>query len=283
MNKQNDTSGKVAGFSRADLLKRGTLAGAGALALGPATALAATTHGEPEAAKVQQLYRIYLSETTDFTLCVFSALLIPQSHFPQAVKRARSFRAGLQSTHGVRTNYDIRAAGLIGNRSHTSRVQLSDPDIVDVYKRCLNFTANTAGAELLLAQFPNKQRRTALTQLLLRVNAHLHKWNGYGVLIGHESTGPAIHSLMSGLSFYRGIPAQLDPWFKAGRPQLDRIVSHPKLRVGRHIQFVEFSNFAAFAQLRQTNPSPRVLALGLQNSITTLKPVLVEVVRPRKT
>jgi hypothetical protein len=276
----NRTDGK--GISRAELLKRGTLAGAGALALGPMAAQAASTaQFEPDATSARQLFRIYLSETTDFTNCVFSALLIPQANFPAAVKRARTFRAGLQTKYGIRTNHDIRAAGLIGNHSHFSNLQLTDAQIAQIYLKGLHFTAKTAGAKLLLAEFPSKQRRLALTQLLVRTNARLHKWNGYGVLISHAVTATAIHPLMRSLVLYRGIPAQLDPWFEPGKPQLDRIVSHPKLRAGRHIQFVEFSNFASFARLRFTNPSQRVMTLQVQNAISILKPILVEVVRPR--
>jgi hypothetical protein len=270
------------GLSRADLLKRVGITGAGAAALGTVPGLSAQAAAAPTARR--DLYRIYLSESTDGVWCVFSALLMPQSHFKTAVKRARVFRAHLQKTYSIRTSRDIKAMALIGNHTHFASRAVTDAEIVAIYTSSLRFITKNPGTKLWLTQFTSPERRQALAQLLARINAFLRESNGYAVLIDHERNAPSHLALLRGRLFFPAVPSSLDPWFgteSRRKPDFDRIISNPRMHAGKHVQFAQFSNYASFAFLRHLEPSARVKSLGLTNAVDILRPILAEVVRGR--
>ena len=118
----------------------------------------------------------------------------------------------------------------------------------------------------------------------MHTNARLRKAGSYGVLICHADSAPALNPLMHGLHLYNPVPAALDPWQTNSKHapaiSLDRIVGHPRLRSGRHIQFVELSGFISFAALRHLAPTDHVKQLQIKDAINIVKPILLEVVRP---
>ena len=134
------------GISRGQLIK-GLGVGAAAATLAPGLVTTAEAAGVQPQVKVKELYRIYLSESTDLTTAVFSALLIPDSHFKKSVTMARGFRSSLQRSFRVRTTVDISASKLIGNRGHIADTLLKDDQRVEIFKGGLQFGGNVPWGE----------------------------------------------------------------------------------------------------------------------------------------
>ena len=143
------------------------------------------------------MHLIYIDDSRDEKLCVFSALAVPAAKWKENFRRIKEFRRELKRTDGIYVSKEFHAWELVSGRG-----KISDK-IVTKYRRCqiffqtLNLVSELDGARLFNAVFPQKMQDRAFERMVNRINRTLQEWNSYGILFCDEGREGAITRLVA--------------------------------------------------------------------------------------
>jgi hypothetical protein len=236
-------------------------------------------------AGVRSMHLIYVDDSRDEKLCVFSALALPVDQWHEAFSRVREFRRKLRRAHGIYVYKELHAWKFVSGRGHISDRIVTKGQRCAIFRDALEMTAGLPGARLFNAVFPRKQDERAFEWLLNRINRTLNTWDSYGLLICDHGKNVVYTRMVRRMYVYNPIPSQFGSWMGTGKSwkniPLDRIVEDPFFKDSAQSYFVQLADFAAYALLRKENPLPSKSRYGLDVAFYKLNPILVLEARPR--
>ena len=225
------------------------------------------------------MHLIYIDDSRDEQLCVFSALALPIDQWHAAFQMIRDFRRELRRAYGIYVYKELHAWKFVSGRGRPSDRIVTKGQRASIFKEALKVMANLPGARLFNAVFPRNDDEKALEWMLNRINRALQAWGSHAILVCDKGKEVAYTRLVRRMYVYNPIPSQYGMWRETGSAwkniPLDRIVEDPFFKDSAQSYFVQLVDFSAYALLRRERPIPSKTKYGLDRAFNVLAPILV--------
>lgn len=226
------------------------------------------------------MHLIYIDDSRDEQLCVFSALAIPVDQWRAALQQIREFRRRLRREHGIYVYKELHAWKFVSGRGRPSDRTVTKSQRCSIFREVLDLTAELPGVRLFNACFPAKQDTRAFERLVNRINRTLQAWGSYGLLISDEGKEPVYRRLVRRMAVFNPIPSRFGVWRDTGEVTrnipIDRIVEDLVFKRSDQSYFIQFADFVAYSLLRRERPTDYVTRYGLHTAFGTLDRILVK-------
>ncbi len=225
------------------------------------------------------MHLIYLDNSGDDQLVIFSALAIPIDQWHAAFKQVRDFRRVLKKTYGIYIHKELHAWEFVSGRGNISDHVVTKWQRCAIFRDALTMTGTLPGVRLFNAVFPKAQDERALERLLNRINRTMVTWNSHAILISDKGKELAYTRLVRKMYVFNPIQSRYGTWKDTGATwkniPLERIVEDPFFKDSSQSYFVQLVDFAAYALLRRERPLASKSKYGLDQDFAYLTPILV--------
>lgn len=226
------------------------------------------------------MHLIYIDDSRDEQLCVFSALAVPADEWRNAFEQVRQFRRDLKKSDGIYVYTELHAWKFVSGRGQIADRVVTKGRRCQIFKETLEMMTNLPGARLFNAVFlPAKEDERAFEWLLNHINRTMQAWDSRAILICDEGKETAYTRLVRRMGVYNPIPSQFGVWLDTGATTknipLDRIIEDPFFKTSSQSYFIQLVDFCAYALLRRERPVPSKTKYGLDQAFNLLSPILV--------
>lgn len=213
------------------------------------------------------MHLIYIDDSRDEELCVFSALAILADRWNPCLKKIKGFRHELKMSDGISVETEFHAWKFVSGRGQIADGVVTKGRRCQIFKQTLQMVTILPEVRLFNTVFPAKARELAYETLLGRINQTLQLWDSYAILICDEGN--------------EGIYTRLVRRMQTSKNKaIDRIVEDPFFKQSDQSYFIQLSDFCAYALLRQERPIESKTRYGLDQAFNLLKPISEEIIRP---
>lgn len=213
------------------------------------------------------MHLIYIDDSSDEKLSVFSALTIPAENWNLCFEQIKEFRHELKTTDGIFVVTEFHAWKFVSGRGRISEGIVTKQRRCQIFKQTLEMTAKLPGARLFHTVFSAKASKLAFQALLSEINRSLQQWNSRAILICDEG----------GEDIYTRLVRRLQT---SSSPPINRILEDPFFKQSNQSYFIQLSDFSAYALLRQEHPVESKTKYGLDRAFNLLKPISEGIIRP---
>jgi len=225
------------------------------------------------------MHLIYIDDSRDERLCVFSALAIAADKWLEAFRQVRQFRHDLKKSDGIYVYVELHAWKFVSGRGRISDRVVTKGRRCQIFKEALQMVAGLPGIRLFNAVFSTKQDERAFERLLNRINRAMHAWDSRAILICDEGKETTYTKLARRMHIYNPIPSRYGTWKDTGETRknipIDRIIEDPFFKKSSQSYIIQLADFCAYALLRRENPIPSKTKYGLDQAFKLLSDILV--------
>lgn len=223
---------------------------------------------------------IYIDDSRDEKLCVFSALSVPSATWHESFRLIKQFRHELRQRDGIHIHKELHAWKLVPGRGAISDRIVPKGRRCEIFRTALRITACLPQVFLFNAVFPAKEDERAFEWLLNRINRALQGWACHGILICDKGKDEAYTRLRRRLGSFNPIPSKYGKWTESGRSTknipIDRAVEDPFFKDSQQSHFTQIVDCCAYALLRQERPLESKSRYGLDSAFDLLDPILMK-------
>ncbi|MFQ5794383.1 MAG: DUF3800 domain-containing protein [Candidatus Bipolaricaulia bacterium] len=225
------------------------------------------------------MHLIYIDDSRDEQLCVFSALAIAADQWLDAFRQVRQFRHDLRESDGIYVYKELHAWKFVSGRGQIADRTVTKGRRCQIFKEALQRVADLPGTRLFNAVFSAKQDERAFERLLNRINRTMVTWGSHAILICDEGKESRYTRLARKMHVYNPIPSKYGAWKDTGTEMknipIDRILEDPFFKKSEQSYFIQLTDFCAYALLRRERPIPSKTRYGLDQAFQFLEPILV--------
>lgn len=231
------------------------------------------------------MHLVYVDDSRDEHLGVFSALGVPAHDWHAAFDRFREFRRELRRRDGIYVHKELHAWKFVSGRGNIADRVVPKGRRCQIFKDVLRLLADIEGLRLFNAAFPPKNDERAFEWLLNRINRTMQAWDSRAILVCDEGKEAAYTRLRRRMGVYNPIPSRYGVWLDTGDAKknipIDRIIEDPFFKKSGQSYFIQMVDFCAYALLRRERPIPSKTKYGLDEAFNLLAPILVLEASPR--
>jgi len=225
------------------------------------------------------MHLIYIEDSADEHLAVFTALAIPVEQWRTCFGMVRDFRRNLKQAHGIYIYKELHAWKFVSGRGQIAPSIISKGQRAAIFREGLQLMTTLPGAQMLNACFPKGQMDRAFERLLNRIERSLVAWDSHGMLLCDQGKEGDYTRLVRRMNIYNPIRSRFGSWGATGSSwrniPLERIVEDPVFKRSDKSYFIQLVDFAAYSLLRRERPTPNIQNLGLHNAFEILHPILL--------
>ncbi len=225
------------------------------------------------------MHLIYIDDSKDEEICVFSALAVPVDQWHAAFQQIRDFRRTLHKAYGIYTYKELHAWKFVSGRGRPSDRVVTKGQRAAIFLDTLKLLAGLPGVRLFNVVFPRNQDERAFERLLNRANRSLLAWGSHALLVCDQGKEIAYTQMVRRMYVYNPIPSQFGHWSDTGQSRknipLDRIVEDPFFKDSAQSYYIQMVDFAAYALLRRERPVASKTRYGLDKAFDLLSAILV--------
>jgi len=225
------------------------------------------------------MHLIYIDDSADEKLALYSALAIPVEHWRESFSMIKEFRSKLRKEHGIYVSKELHAWKFVSGRGNISDRVVTKFERVTVFNEALGLITQLPDVRLFNTVFPKSQMMRAYERLMNRINRTLQAWNSHGILVCDKGNELAYTQLVRRMGVYNPIPSAYNPSWNTGASwrnvPIDRIVEDPFFKPSDQSFFIQLCDFSAYALLRRENPLESKSKYGLDKSFEILTSILV--------
>jgi hypothetical protein len=225
------------------------------------------------------VHLIYLDDSRDERLCVFSALAVPSDEWREAFSAVRQFRRALKQTDGILVHAEFHAWKFVSGRGYLGPRVVAKGRRCQIFRDALAMVAGLPGVRLWNAVFPASDEERAFERLLNRINRTMEAWGSRAILICDEGKETVYTRLTRRMGVYNPIPSRYGTRTDTGAVTknipIARILEDPFFKRSDQSYFIQFVDFCAYALLRRERPVPSKTKYGIDQAFTALSPILV--------
>ncbi len=213
------------------------------------------------------MHLIYIDDSGDEELCVFSALTIRANKWNACLKEVKKFRHGIQASDGISIYTEFHAWKFVSGRGKIADRVVTKGRRCQIFKQTLQMVATLPEARLFNVVFPTKANVPAYEALLGSINQSLQQQDSYAILICDEGKEAIYTQLVRRMQTLKnGV--------------IDRILEDPFFKQSDQSYFIQLSDFCAYALLRQERPITSKTKYGLDQAFNLLDPISEGIIRP---
>ncbi|MDE0400721.1 MAG: DUF3800 domain-containing protein [Candidatus Poribacteria bacterium] len=213
------------------------------------------------------MHLIYIDDSGDEELCVFSALMIRADKWNSCLEEIKNFRRDIQTSDGISVYTEFHAWKFVSGRGKIADGVVPKGRRCQIFKQTLQMIAMLPEARLFNVVFPTKASGHAYEALLEGINRGLQTWDSHAILICDEGKDAIYTRLV------RRMQASKDG-------AIDRILEDPFFKQSDQSYFIQLSDFCAYALLRQEHPIESKTKYGLDEAFNLLEPISEGIIRP---
>ncbi len=225
------------------------------------------------------MHLIYIEDSADENLAIFSALALPVEQWRTCFSIVRDFRKDLKRAYGIYIYKELHAWKFVSGRGQIAPAIVTKPQRAAIFRQALETVTNLPGAQMLNACFPKGQADRAFERLLNRIERSLVAWDSHGILLCDQGKEGDYTRLVRRMNVYNPISSRFGGWgptrSSSRNIPLDRIVEDPVFKRSDKSYFIQLVDFAAYSLLRRERPTPNITQLGLANAFEILQPILL--------
>jgi hypothetical protein len=225
------------------------------------------------------MHLIYIEDSADEHLAVFSALAIPVEQWRICFAMLRDFRRHLKHAYGIYIYKELHAWKFVSGRGQIAPALVAKAERAAIFRQALQLMTTLPGAQMLNACFPKAEMDRAFERLLNRIERSLVAWDSHGILLCDEGKEGDYTRLVRRMNIFNPIPSSFGSWGVTGSAwrniPLERIVEDPVFKRSDKSYFIQLVDFSAYSLLRRERPTPNIQRLGLHNAFDILRPILV--------
>ena len=182
------------------------------------------------------MYLIYIDDSGDEELCVFSALTIRAGKWNSCLEEVKQFRHDLQTSDGISIYTGFHAWKFVSGRGKIADGIVTKGRRCQIFKQTLQVIAALPEARLFSTVFPTKASDPAYEALLRDINRTLQRWDSQAILICDEGKDAIYTKLVRRLQTLEN-------------GAIDRIIEDPFFKQSDQSYFIQLSDFCAYALL----------------------------------
>ena len=213
------------------------------------------------------MHLIYIDDSGDEELCVFSALTILDDKWNSCFKQIKGFRHELKTSDGIFVDTEFHAWEFVSGRGKIANDIVTKGRRCQIFKQTLQIVTMLPEARLFNTVFPAKASGLAYEALLGGINRTLQLWDSHAILICDEGKEGIYTRLVRRLQTLRN-------------RAIDRILEDPFFKSSNQSYFIQLSDFCAYALLRRERPIESKTRYGLDQAFNLLKPISERIIRP---
>lgn len=225
------------------------------------------------------MHLIYIDDSRDEKICVFSALAIPAGQWRASFQKIREFRRNLKKSDGIYVYTEFHAWKFVSGRGKISDRFVPKGRRCQIFIEALQLVANLPGARLFNAVFPAKEDERAFEWLVNRINRTMKAWDSRAMLICDKGKEAAYIRLIRRMGVYNPIPSRFSVWHDTGESTknipIELILEDPFFKRSNESYFIQLVDFAAYALLRREVPIASKTKYGLDKAFAYLSSILV--------
>ena len=213
------------------------------------------------------MHLIYIDDSGDEELSIFSALTIRADKWSSCLEEIKNFRRGIQTSDGIFLYAEFHAWKFVSGRGKIADGVVPKGRRCQIFKQTLQMVAMLPGARLFNVVFPTKASGDAYEALLIGINRILQTWDSHAILICDEGKD----------AIYTRIVRRMQ---KLKNGTIDRILEDPFFKQSDQSYFIQLSDFCAYALLRQERPIASKTRYRLDQAFNLLEPISEGIIRP---
>jgi len=228
------------------------------------------------------MHIIYMDDSRDEKLCVFSALAIKDECWRESFQVIRDFRRDLKKRFGIFVYKEIHAWKLVSGRGMISDQIVTKYQRNQIFREILELITNLPSARLFNAVGSAKDDERIFERMLNRIErtSQPDNWNSYFILFCDEGKEATYTRLSRKMAVYNPIPSKYGGWGDDGSPSknipIQRILEDPVFKKSDQSYFIQLVDCCAYALLRRERPIPSRSKYGLEKAFSILDPILVK-------
>ena len=213
------------------------------------------------------MHLIYIDDSGDEELCIFSALTIRADKWNFCLKEIRKFRHDIQTSDGISIYREFHAWQFVSGRGKIADGVVPKGRRCQIFKQTLQTVATLPETRLFNTVFPTKANEPAYEALLESINRTLQSWDSHAILICDEGKETIYTKLVRRMQTLEN-------------GAIDRILENPFFKQSDQSYFIQLSDFCAYALLRQERPIESKTKYGLDQAFNLLEPISEGIIRP---
>jgi len=224
------------------------------------------------------MHLVYIDESKDEKLCVYSALAIPVDQWREHLSEIQTFRKKLKESDGIYVKKEMHAWKFVSGWGKISSRCVSKKRRCQIFRETLELVANLDGVRLFNACFPRNEELTAFERLVTRIDRTMREWGSHALLVLDAGNEGTFRKLVRRMRRYNPIPSQYGSWENGNVTKnipLKRIVEDPFFHRSEDSYFIQLVDFCAYALLRKENPTQKSAKCGVGKAFDVLHPILV--------
>ena len=225
------------------------------------------------------MHIIYIDDSRDEVLSIFSALAIPAAQWRAAFSQIKAFRRALRASDGIFVQKEFHAWEFVSGRGQISDRVVTKWRRSRIFIEALRVAAGLPGARLFNAIAPKKKENWAFERMVNRINRTMVAMDSRAILFCDEGKEAEYTRLVRRMGVYNPIPSQFGEWKGDGTATrnipIDRIIEDPVFKRSDQSYFLQLADFAAYSLLRRERPVPSKVKYGLDQAFGELADILV--------
>lgn len=213
------------------------------------------------------MHLIYIDDSGDEELCVFSALMIRADKWNACLEKIKNFRRDIQTSDGISVYTEFHAWKFVSGRGKIADRVVTKGRRCQIFKQTLQMVATLPDVRLFNTVFPNKASEPAYEVLLASINHNLQRSDSHAILICDEGKDAIYTRLVRRMQ-------------ASQNEAIDRILEDPFFKQSDQSYFIQLSDFCAYALLRQEHPIESKTKYGLDKAFNLLEPISEGIIRP---
>ena len=213
------------------------------------------------------MYLIYIDDSGDEELCVFSALTIRADKWNFCLKEIKKFRHDIQTSDGISVYKEFHAWKFVSGRGKLADGIVPKGRRCQIFKQTLQMISMLPEARLFSTVFSAKASEPAYEALLGSINRNLQQQDSHAILICDEGKETIHTKLVRHMQTLEN-------------GAIDRILEDPFFKQSGQSYFIQLSDFCAYALLRQEHPLASKTKYGLDQAFNLLEPISEGIIRP---
>lgn len=230
------------------------------------------------------MYLVYIDDSADERICVFSALAVRDDCWNDAFRQIREFRCLLRQIDGIYIYKEFHAWKFVSGRGQIADRVVPKWRRCEIFKQSLQLLAQMQGVHLFNSLASPKKKFMAYERLLNRIHRALQEWDSFAILIVDQGSETEYTRLTRQLRVYNPIPSKYGEWEETGTRYknipIERIIEDPFFKDSAMSYWIQMVDFCSYALLRYEHPLESKMKYGLHEAFPLLEPILMKKANP---
>ena len=226
-----------------------------------------------------KVYLVYIDESGDDKLGIFSALAISSDKWRSAFEIVKKFRKESNQTHGIYVTKELHAWKFISGRGQIAPKLISKECRRQIFRTTLNMLSNIPDIHLFNVVYPPKKMGRGFERLLTRIDRTMREWKSLAILICDEGKEEDLIRIRRRMGNYNPIRSQCDSWENGKSTKnitIDSIIEDPFFKKSEQSYFIQSVDFCAYSLLCKESPADLPNRLHLQDTFKILSNITVK-------